>query len=174
MGFSHLTPYVNLEVLVIFGGVFALKKLNFYTQVGVVRKPHFSAISGPFFEDFGINLVTDGWSSTGFGRGGFLDADPMGFFEAGEGRIDKGGRIESAPMFSFEIVSSEAIFWPVAKRDVGVLEFVGERERGSKGRIICEGIDASGVGFEVVTPLKSQIRVAGWDVFLFCRPLISD
>ena len=98
----------------------------------------------------------------------------MGFFEAGEGRIDKGGRIESAPMFPFEIVSGEAIFWPVAKRDVGVLEFVGERERGSKGRIICEGIDASGVGFEVVTPLKSQIRVAGWDVFLFCRPLISD
>ena len=103
MGFSHLTPYVNLEVLVIFGGVFALKKLNFYTQVGVVRKPHFSAISGPFFEDFGINLVTDGWSSTGFGRGGFLDADPMGFFEAGEGRIDKGGKIETGPMFTFDI-----------------------------------------------------------------------
>ena len=77
-------------------------------------------------------------------------------------------------MFPLEIVSGEAIFWPVAKRDVGVLEFVGERERGSKGWIICEGIDASSVGFEVVAPLKSQIRVAGWDVFLFCRPLISD
>lgn len=51
---------------------------------------------------------------------------------------------------------------------------MGERERGSKGWIICEGIDASSVGFEVVTPLKSQIGVARWDVFLFCRPLISD
>ena len=98
----------------------------------------------------------------------------MGFFEAGEGRIDKGGKIEPAPMFPFEIISGEAIFWPVAKRDVGVLEFMGESERSSKGWIICEGIDASGVGFEVVTPLNSQIGVAGWDVFLFFRSLISD
>jgi hypothetical protein len=127
--------------------LFALKQINFYTQVGGVRKPLSRLFSGPFLENFGINLVTDGWSTSGFGRDGFLDADPMGFFEAGEGRIDKGGRIEPAPMFSFEIVSSEAIFWPVAKRDVGVLEFVGERERGSKGRIVCGGVDAAGVGF---------------------------
>jgi hypothetical protein len=115
--------------------------------VGGVRKPSFAAVSGPFLKDFGVYFVTDGWSSNGFGRDGFLDSDPMGFFEAGEGRIDKGGRIEPTPMFPFEIVSGEAIFWPVAKRDVGVLEFVGERERGSKGWIICEGIDASSVGF---------------------------
>ncbi len=98
----------------------------------------------------------------------------MGFFEAGEGRIDKGGKIDSGPMFAFDVISGETIFWPVAERYSGVLEFMRESESSSEGWIIGQGIDAAGVRFEVVTPLNSYVGVAGWEVFLLFRSLILD
>ncbi len=72
------------------------------------------------------------------------------------------------------MVSGETIFWPVAKRYFEVLEFMRESESSSEGWIIGQGIDASGVRFEVVAPLNSYVGVAGWEVFLFFLALISD
>ena len=77
-------------------------------------------------------------------------------------------------MFTFDIIGGEAIFRPVAKGDIGVLEFMRESESSSKGWIVGEGVDAAGVGFEVVAPLGSQIGVASWEIFLFFRSLILN
>jgi hypothetical protein len=85
-GVFALNPLCDIKDSGHIGWSFRTKKIQFLHTLGVSAE---TSIFCPFCEDFGIDFVTDGRSSTGSGRDGFLYTDPMGFFEAGEGGTDK-------------------------------------------------------------------------------------
>ena len=77
-------------------------------------------------------------------------------------------------MFAFDVAGGEPIFKPVTKRDLGVLQLMGESERGGQRRVLCEGVNTPRVAFEVITELNGHSRMAGRNLWLLCWLLAVD